>query len=569
MAKSKSQKERAAINREVDLLLSHAAQRRTGKVPKSLKQAVQARNQSQAVSKAVQVGLAKAVATKAVQANAGMTSAHPDIGGQHRGSYQGASMTQNPFVRLDPFKCGSTPAGRAWALNAALHPCGAGEIISSHVGDLVGMPDTMTGAVVTPRYSGETQIKFDRLMFATPPTTGFTTWGADIIIPPIPEIDYIYRLYNDGATEEASRVSKWNVVRLANFTNPEVDPATGVAGVTMSSVGYGRVRCIGSGHTFELDASATNDQGRVVAAQLAGQWTDMQINPPVVTQTTGSFVTQVTPDVTFGDALVSIRARGGKSTSNVQILTIPTQPEVLVTACPSVYQGQARDGAYVVTKFSSPLLGYQFAKAYPNSVYTMTGTEGDTTRAAVSYFQIQADEFGIDPVNIAFGDPLTTNSTLFYDPTGPTPFGEFDGDSIGLTQDRFHPFVSGRSEMMTGVITFRNMVITDGATASGATASIRVKSENYFECIPHAMNPASTPFTHQPAPYDMKALEAVIVAGKQLGDAYPASYNDLGLIINKVVDALGGAGKKFLGDVKDMDLPVVSQLAGLLSGINL
>jgi hypothetical protein len=480
----------------------------------------------------------------------------------------GAHVGKGPFVNLLARDMGSTPAGRAWAM-CALHPCGRGEITSPFLGDLAGMPDTMTGSVVTPSYPGETYIKFDLSLFPTQPTTDVTgTWGIDIVVPPIPEIDYLYRIRYDAE----DLVSYWKAVRLANFENPVVPSGEEltVRGTTFASIGYGRARCIAAGHTFELDASALTNQGRVVASQVSGQWTDITVATPRIVIDTATAVTGVGPPVTTGTFVQRVNALPAPYGPKVQILSVTTDPSELVAACPSSYQGLAKDGAYVVTKFQSPLLGYPFANTGDDGVVATDLPEVGPDPGRIAVFP--QTSFAINSAGYGVAEPLISGTDLF------APVSAIGGGGPGIqtipgatdtavaTYEDYtyhlHPFVSQRSDMQVAIVTFRNLSLN---ATSGSTSNVRVKSRNYFECIPQAQNPATTPFTHCPAPYDREALDAVIVVGKQLADGYPASYNNMSEILNVVRNVLGVAGKAGANALADMNIPIISGMTRLLT----
>jgi hypothetical protein len=476
------------------------------------------------------------------------------------------SLLTYKFPDLLISRLGRTPAGRAWALTA-LHPCGKGELLSPALGDLAGMPDTMTGAVVTPAYPGETYIVWDESMFTTPPTPPLTgTWGVDIVIPPIPEIDYLYRIrYDAQGTGGTALLSNWRVVRVANMDLPPEATATEpvdittLRGTTFATMGYGKVRQIASGHTFQLDVSALNDQGRIVAAQIEGQWTQTSIGA-------GRFIAGATP----AESNILTNNYGN---TDLRVLNIPVDPSVLVAACPNAYQANARFGAYVVQKFSSPLLGYQFKNTGDDAQFFEDEIEADTPA------MMPMSAFALNTKGYLPSAPLLDNAEIFVPdssyggvigaslptPRANVPIASNDQSKSGIvavTENRLHPWVSHPSDMMVSVITFRNLALI---AAAGGTGVIRVKSRNYFECIPSAQNPATTPFTHNPAPYDPKALEAVIFMGKLIADGYPSSYNDVGQMLGEMWDGLKEIAEPVASELGKFNIPVVSPIAKQLA----
>ena len=485
---------------------------------------------------------------------------------------------------------GHTPEGRAWAM-AALHPCGAGEVVARNVGVINGMCDTMTSAVATPIYRSENHISYSQRVFPTADIPKPTTYGIDIIVPPIPEIDFCYRLLDDSTGQK----SGWIVVRLPDFSLPppveygqnEDDPPTKYHGyvggdvpnrtsiTTMQSVGYGKVRQIAVGHTFELDAAGLNDQGRVIVGQMEGQWRQMPLSIPRIDYSTSSFVTDAANN-TKGEAVTKVEGVGPESSSNVWFLDIQTDPGIITASCPNAYQGLAKHGAYVVQKFTSPLLGYAFKRTGSGEVLLtgefdgkipLTDPQNGAPFMPYTGFAIDTKErsgtlresdafWSLDPKSSlwsAFGNagmPISAEASLA------------DVKSGGkLTQYHIHPGVSEPSDMMTAVIMFRNL---PAGGSSGVTSSVRVKSRNYYEAISNGLNPAVAPYVHPPAQFDFQALNSVIIAGKQLADAYPASANSMSTILAHVWQAIRDYVKPVAGAIGGLNLPIASGVARLI-----
>jgi hypothetical protein len=467
---------------------------------------------------------------------------------------------------------GDTPEGRTWA-HTAVHPCGEGEFVGTSLGGLMGMPDTMTGSVATPVYRNEYNIVFDGTLFSSTIDNPSGTWGIDAIVAPVPEIDFVYRLHYDPT----GVVSEWVAVRTPNLgITPGVLGTNNPSGKTFATMGYGKVRHIALGHTFMLDATANTDQGRVVVGQMQGQWDHVSVS-----------AVQAAYNVGDGNGLVTWKDQvlpviGFSNTTKLHMLSIPTDPGVITSACPLAYQGEARDGAYLVTKFSSPLLGYQFKTTGRDSIYDVSwstqkiGSTGDWTAppgdngVSTNAQNLPSSGFmlvgssGIDAATN--GEFFAGNSATYSAGTVVLPLKRTQNASpsevdVLVNARQIHPFVSEPSDMMTGVVTFRGLLVGPGI---GGTVSVRVKSRQYFETITSGSDPSTTPFVHAPADLDMSAVQNVVIMGKQMADAYPASYNENGDILDEAFHALTGVVSPLARTVAKAGIPVVSDIAKLL-----
>lgn len=405
---------------------------------------------------------------------------------------------------------GATQDGRDWAM-AALDPCAPEAPMS------VGLPDTVTAAVVTPNYRGEHTLSWDTTMFTGSGATGMKSWGVQIVQLPVPEIAYMYRLHN----ETNNTWSTWQVSRTPGFELPTDDTTMTRAQCTLRSKGYQKARVIGSGTTIELDASGLNNQGRIVCGQLeiAAERADHTI------------LTMTSPGNTNAARL------GGGDASTEWHYVVPDTKDYVVSACPRAYQGLAKDGCYIISKFDGPLLGYDF---------TETGDDGIWRIAAVSDVH---PRFGapLDWLSLTVSDDpdagLTTSDAEFvndgssfwkYLPSGvDVPWSEYVSTHI-------HPFVSAPSRMLTAVTFVSGLAGSDAAT--GLTPSLRVKRRMFLECLANA-GAGVAPFAH-PAPlWDLDAINKVVLVMQQYDDAYPASYNDFGDILGTIWNGLKSVGE--------------------------
>jgi hypothetical protein len=265
-------------------------------------------------------------------------------------------------------------------------------------------------------------------------------------------------------------------------------------------------------------------------------------------------VQSLDPTVT-GTAITSVSIDTTNAVTKMAILSVPTDPQTLIAACPSAYQADAKFGAYAVTKFSSPLLGYQFKNSGDN-FSVQFGDQASTD----SSLNAPASAFGIVTDGYNVGSPAINNLEAFTPGSGYTTDALFSPIGTGQDGNTIHPWVSTPSDMMTNVVMFRNLALgTSNAISSNSV--VHVKSRNYFECVPNAQNPATTPFTHSPAQYDYAALDAVITVGKQLSDAYPASANDLGEMIGTIWDGVKEIAEPIAKAVGGWGIPVVSGIA--------
>lgn len=467
---------------------------------------------------------------------------------------------------------GSTPEGRAWAF-AALHPCGAGEVVTRNVGVVNGMCDTMTSAVATPVYRSETHISYSQTMFENKPESP-TTYGVDIIIPPIPEIDFCYRLLDDSTNTKTA----WVVVRLPDFQLPEPSNYdSGYAGynetttfTTMASVGYGKCRQIGVGHTIDLDAAGLNNQGRIVVGQMEGQWRWTPLAPPRVDTQKADFVTDsTTTPPTKAKAVTEVEALGTDMSCGVWCLEIPTTPATIVSNCPNAYQGTAKEGAYIVSKFTSPLLGYAFKRTGSPGVFR-SGADEDHAEGLIVEPYMPVTAFSIDTSEKKNTDLTTADSFFSLNGrvpqwsafgNGELPIAGFSKRATALAQYTLHPGISEPSDMMVGVAMIRNI---PAGGSNGITASLRIKSRNYYECISNGTNAAVAPYVHPPAQFDFQALNSVIIAGKQLADGYPASANSFSTILSNVWGALKQYVRPIANTIGGLDIPVASGIARML-----
>jgi len=436
---------------------------------------------------------------------------------------------------------GDTVAGRNWAIQA-LHPCGAGYIAD-------GLPDTQCASVATPVYRAESMISFNPALFASTPSDGQTTYNIQIVSVPVPEVDYMYRLFS----VKDSVWSRWHVRRTPGYGLP--DPATGNAppsdGITLLSVGYSEYRIIGKGHTLELNASAIANQGRIISGQING----IAAQAEVTAATTGLQVA-TTP--------VALRPVG-TATTELTDFRVPNTPQFLVMNCPNVYQEEATAGAYIVVKFTAPLKGFQFAQCREGDFTTTPGNEAQDATVATSVTHYPSTALTITATDSPTTDPSTSESQFDGSSSWNSLFATAAGFNYSPGAGSFwHPYVSRPDGVMTTVTFFEGLIVGGDAT-QGAT--VRVKTRLALECQTFG-GPAVGPFIHPSPLYDDVAITQVAKISQCAPDAYPAKYNGLGDVLGSVWNWMKKIGKPVLTGMQV--IPGIGSLASAgLAGMDL
>jgi len=385
---------------------------------------------------------------------------------------------------------GSTDAGRMWAL-LALHPCG------EYVSSCDGIPDETMAAAVTPTYRAHTTVSWNSDLFITKPepAAGFS-YDVQIVTPPFPEIDYLYRLRYNGVW------SKWVAIRLPGFPFIEGLPAA----KCLDAVGLSKYRFVARGMTLYLDAPRLSDNGRYVGGQVATilkkdryEWSNESVAPK-----DGS-------DPAFGEGATSLFS-----------ITVPEDEDQLVLQDNLVAQWPARDGAYIPHRFVSPVQQYQetagasyFSKA---PVYQSDGT--------VTTIQVPSSA-----LTVAYSSSQGTsidNSENFYNPN--PPWAAPSGTSA-LAPERCTWGVSDPGNLCTGVSFFK---------AISGTASIQVKSRVYLEAEAAEAASAAAPYAHKPPCLDRKALDLVTMVAQVQPHVFYARDNDFSSILQSIGKMLPG-----------------------------
>jgi hypothetical protein len=258
---------------------------------------------------------------------------------------------------------GRTENGRHWAFNA-LHPCAENSTAPD------GIPDSTQGSVATPEYRTTSQISIPSA-FAT------GNWDLQIVVPPIPEIDYIWRAKPSGVLMWHT----WNAVHVTNFL-PRAD---GTAN-TLSSGGFSRYRFQNRGVTCHLRANATQDQGMVIYGQFDSVEDDYQT---VAAQT--------------------VIVAGSSDNPTFTQLKLPSTPQRLVTLAPKSGEMEAREGCYLPLRFRDPVHLYKDAASGAAIQYAAT----DPGNTPATWLQIRSSPDGTAPEqqNSIVNDGLTPTFT--------------------------------------------------------------------------------------------------------------------------------------------------------------
>jgi hypothetical protein len=392
---------------------------------------------------------------------------------------------------------GSTDDGRKWAMSA-LHPCEDALAVPS------GIPDHTQVNVVTPSFRNTTNI-------AAPTAVAGNTWDLQIVTLPIPEVDYIWR-WRDNA--EATW-SGWTLVRPSTFPGNANGTAT-----TLGSNGYSKYRYQGRGYTFHHIASATTNEGVIVAGQI-----DSIASPP--------------------QTAVSATAKTASNFENPGFVEykVPSSSQELTQQDSLAVEWNAPKGAYMPLRFPNPV--HQYVPAASGGVVTY---EGDAS-APDSFFIVRS--------------ALTNGGTAVVNAINVTPTATFTTPTDIPNAGNMGFGASLPGNIFSGVVFFLGI---------DKSASVQVKSRMHLECQVDTAGAAVQPFVHSSPVLDTEAIDVVAKVGQVQSHAYPADFNDLGGILGSIWGAIKSIAKPILHPFIEEagSIPIVGGLAqGLASKLGL
>jgi len=384
---------------------------------------------------------------------------------------------------------GSTDDGRRWAL-AALHPC------DEELTPPEGIPDLSSTTVASPSLRNTSTIS------SLVSTGEFVdaSWDCQVICPPIPEIDYLYRQKLAGTTTWGD----WNLVRPASFPASADGTAT-----TLLTTGYSRYRYQGRGYTFQHIASGLTNEGTLFAGQV---------------QATES--SQYSPE--FATAPTSPEGRAWQT-----VINPPAFPQDLVQEDSLAVQWQAKHGAYMPLRFVDTV-----------HLYRPAAGDGVITGGAAS---VPASWAYVSSATTAGGVP-TVNTIV----KTPTPVFTTPGSTVTAVQMAYGASPAGN--LLTGIFFFMGI---------NSKASFEVKSRMHLENQVARDGFAVQPFVHSPPVYDREALEIVGKVGQVQKHAYYAVYNDLGQILNSIWGAIRSVGSPIAKVLAGSGIPVLSTVGNI------
>jgi uncharacterized membrane protein YeaQ/YmgE (transglycosylase-associated protein family) len=390
------------------------------------------------------------------------------------------------------------------------------------------------------------------------------------------------------------------------------DPMTVGMGSAPSSLPAGKpcsFRTIFSGLTVHLIASAVTDQGQVYAAQYPSHSVDrgavlvgnnVYATPLDVPTVPMALVKYPTASLAHGQAGEIATQIDPLYYAKAHEMVMPTNETDLAATAPGYYTDAAREGVYVPLKLSGP--AQPFARAVPNS--------GDATCLA---YDDRTGIPGISTLGSSWSEsiPVIRSTQLPFSPDGPVvnprshlaavgaiplfvpttqasavatvsqtgvisslmpwPFQLSAGYTIGvqggppgqLPNETVRPnglklaLDTGFNNTNNAFVLFRGL---QGGGGGGFASSLQVKMMTGLEIIPSPMA-LDRVFVEKPAAYDPKALELYYQYALLFADAYPARYNSLGELWDKIKDAAEYVWNKGVKPVARAFLPAMAGAA--------
>lgn len=444
---------------------------------------------------------------------------------------------------------GTTDEGRLFSL-VHLHPCG------EYVVNSCGIPDQSQTASVTPTFRGDSVVAMSANYFASPPTLPADfRYDIQLVVLPIPEVDYIFRVRVPSLNTGWSR---WVVRRTAYFSRSGDGTSVGLA-----ESGYSGARVVGRGITVHFDAPQLADQGRLIAGQIRAPSasTDVTVALAALTDSNGSQIPVNPVDS------ASIRRH---------VIYLPQDETELTNQDPLAAQWEARLGSYIPHRYVQPT--QLFTKLSSGRVSTLkslrvqTGSEtvetSYTTTVPKNYFAIVNNNelrYSAETAQPIFNNLTGTGAndprTWAYTAVGPSASSNLQVSSITelaeTGDDQTEYGFWGGSEFINHYTSVQFFLGIQN------TAQLHIKTRLHMECEVHAQQSPVTPFAHKSPTYDPVAIQTVTVIAQNQAHVFFASDNDLSGILQSIGAILPGLARS-LGNSGVPILSTIGKVVGVV-----
>lgn len=414
---------------------------------------------------------------------------------------------------------GTTENGKLWCLKA-LHP-------SDPVVDISGLPDQYSGSTTTLNLQSVFTIS------AAPTATG--TWGCDILVNP-DGISFGYAKISDSTSnDDAGGLSS---ARYTEFISPQMAPdGKYMTGINTFLTTMERWRLVYWGCSGYQDGPALANQGTLAACQYG-------IEP-----------NRFAPFPAFANGVSAAGAAGnaccgfGRDVVQYDATDLPSYERS--QQLPNAMFGESKNGFYMpgrlgpnhqVWRSQKDMLNWVASDSklsqvgsYPNIPFTRppAGVGGISRNLILpgtklsgvgGYFPNMTDLCDTQTVCVGHPPHPAVRSTTWQLSTD-----DNTGKVRGLKEDGM---INPQLADNVGAVSFRNLSVS-----TSISLYFRVGLE--IQCLPGS---SYAPYLRVAPAYDPQAVEAYYKISRELKDAYPVEYNDLG----KLWDVIKTVGRSVL-----------------------
>lgn len=413
---------------------------------------------------------------------------------------------------------GDTETGKTWCIKA-LHP-------SDPLTDVQGIPDHFSGAT--------TLLNWQRTYTITANTGATGTWDCDITIAPTPSH------FGAARRSDSTGATYYEIVNTQLGANHD-------AAVTACNAAFERWRLAYCGATAYQDGPALSNQGTCAAAQFPAM-------PRMVPATVACGLP--------GDVLVP---QGIKGCELWQSADLPDF--TMLQSMPNAYFGESKDGCYMPLRLSAnhqkwhgPGDNHVLGALYsPMTLYSQAGNSLHTDVGA---------SFPIVSVNnseAAYADNLGALIAAWSTTRMKASLWLPDATSFGAIADA--NTIAGSTKVIKTIGSLVNAPCNDLAgrmcfRGLSVNTQVVVYLRVGFEVMVQP-GTAYAPYLHLSPAFDPTAITAYYKISRELKDAYPADFNDLG----KLWEVIKNAARVVLpiaGSVFPAVAPITSAISAMI-----